>query len=180
MNILDSVLNNIDNPKEGLPEDVFKFVNQLTPMVNVDLLIRDNNKTLLTWRGGGYYSPGWHMPGGIVRYKEDMHERIRKVARLELGAEIEFSPNPILINEIIRSPERSERGHFISFLYDCNLTSEPIKQSEYGEWKYFEKCPKDIIPVHSMYKEVINGEILKKECMSDFGLSRVLMNSFDL
>lgn len=41
-------------------------------MVNVDLLIKNvsSNETLLTWREDEYYGPGWHVPGGIVRFKE--------------------------------------------------------------------------------------------------------------
>ena len=72
---LDSI---IEDPDSGLPEEVFLLASRITAMVNVDLLIRnDSNETLLTWRGGSYYSPGWHIPGGIVRYKESMYERIK-------------------------------------------------------------------------------------------------------
>ncbi|MEO1944761.1 MAG: NUDIX domain-containing protein, partial [Candidatus Thioglobus sp.] len=75
--LIDELDEIIKNPNSGLPEEVFLFTSRITPIVNVDLIIRNNNnETLLTWRGGDYYSPGWHIPGGIVRYKESMHERI--------------------------------------------------------------------------------------------------------
>ena len=172
---LDSI---IEDPDSGLPEEVFLLASRITAMVNVDLLIRnDSNETLLTWRGGSYYSPGWHIPGGIVRYKESMYERIKQVAKLELGTEVDFRLTPILVNEIIRSPERVNRGHFISFLFDCQLISEPIQQPQHGEWKWHEECPSDLIPVHMMYKEVINGKTPEKECVSDFGISRIILNN---
>ncbi|MDP2923379.1 MAG: NUDIX hydrolase, partial [Candidatus Omnitrophota bacterium] len=60
----------IKNPSERLPEDIFLFVSRITPIINVDLLIKNKqNHTLLTWRDDGFYPPGWHIPGGIVRYK---------------------------------------------------------------------------------------------------------------
>lgn len=38
-------------PEQGLPEELFPFVSQITPLVNVDLLIRDPQcGVLLTWR----------------------------------------------------------------------------------------------------------------------------------
>ncbi len=41
----------VENPTTGLPEDVFLFVSRITPLVNVDLLIKNElNHTLLTWR----------------------------------------------------------------------------------------------------------------------------------
>ena len=40
----------IDTVEAGLPEELFLFVSRVTPLVNVDLLIQDDQKhTLLTW-----------------------------------------------------------------------------------------------------------------------------------
>ncbi|MEI7983545.1 MAG: NUDIX hydrolase, partial [Bacteroidota bacterium] len=41
----------IPDPRLGLPEEVFLFISRLTPMVNVDLLIKDKKGlALLSWR----------------------------------------------------------------------------------------------------------------------------------
>ena len=54
------------DPTIGLPETLFEFATRITPMVNVDLFVRNFKKEiLLTWRGGNYYSPGWHIPGEL-------------------------------------------------------------------------------------------------------------------
>ena len=45
---LNKALECINNAKDGLPLDAFYFVSQLTPLINVDLLIK--NKTLLRSR----------------------------------------------------------------------------------------------------------------------------------
>jgi len=152
----------IQNPSKGLPEDLFLFVSRITPLVNVDLLIKnEQNHTLWTWRDDAYYSPGWHLPGGIIRYKETIAERIRATAKTELGAEVEFQPTPLGINEII-CPDRRNRGHFISLLYQCSLITSPDEWLQYksggplpDQWMWFDACPENIIAVHEIYREYI-------------------------
>ena len=89
-------------PTKGLPEDIFYFVGRLTPYVNVDLIIRcPINGVLLTWRNDKFSGKGWHIPGGIIRFKEKIKERIKKVGKNELGIKIYKFKGPIEINEII-------------------------------------------------------------------------------
>jgi colanic acid biosynthesis protein WcaH len=152
----------IEDPRRGLPEDLFLFASRITPMVNVDLLIKnEKGQTLLTWRDDGYWKPGWHIPGGIIRYQEQIAERIRAVAKTEFGAEVAFKPVPLAIKEII-NPIRRVRGHFISFLYQCSLTAGPDSRLKYqsgeplrNQWKWHKACPENIIPVHEIYREFI-------------------------
>jgi len=152
----------IKGPLKGLPEEVFLFVSRVTPLINVDLLIKNKHKeTLLTWRDDGFFSAGWHIPGGIVRYQEPISERIRAVAAQELGARVKHGKTPLLIREVI-IPNLKNRGHAISFLFECSLISQPAKQLRYakgvpkvGQWAWHKKCPKNIIDVHRMYKKFI-------------------------
>jgi len=160
INLLES---SIKNSSQGLPEDIFLFVSRITPMVNVDLLIKnEQNQTLLTWREDGYYPPSWHIPGGIIRYKEAISDRIKAVAKNELGARVKFKKEPLAINEVI-IPKRKNRGHSISLLYECALTSPLDKNLKYekgipkpGQWAWHSKCPKNIISVHKMYRKFLN------------------------
>jgi colanic acid biosynthesis protein WcaH len=165
------LLEHADNPREGLPPDVFRLVSQLTPLVNVDLLIHDESgQTLLTWRADEFYGPGWHIPGGIVRFKESLATRIAKVADLELGCTVDFDPKPIAMNEITH-PRRNVRGHFISFLYTCRLNSEPDEKLKFhgkiplnGQWQWCDRCPDPLIPVHERYRDFINHAQSSHEC----------------
>ena len=80
---IEQVSNLISKAQNGLPEELFYFISSITPMTNVDLLIKDNdNRTLLTWRNDKYYGPGWHIPGGIIRFKETFSIRISDVSIL--------------------------------------------------------------------------------------------------
>ena len=85
MNILDSIdylEKNVPDPRVGLSRELFLLVSRLTPLVNVDLLVKDEaGRVLLSWRDDQYAGQGWHVPGGILRYKETLLERVDKVMR---------------------------------------------------------------------------------------------------
>lgn len=134
-------------------------------MVNVDLLVKNKQKqTLLTWRDDEFYGPGWHVPGGIVRFKEPVATRIQAVAMGELGAGVDFAREPLAMNEVMH-PERDKRGHFISLLYACTLTGALDPALEYkagpgkaGQWAWHAACPANLISVHEMYRKFIDGD----------------------
>jgi colanic acid biosynthesis protein WcaH len=152
----------IETPAQTLPEEVFLFMSRISPLVNVDLLIQDNcGRTLLTWRSDRFFGPGWHVPGGIIRHKEAAAERIRAVARLELGVSITFEPAPILVHESIR-PDWRDRAHAISLLYKCRLASDLNEQLQFtpeaplpAQWQWHERCPENLIPEQRAYSALI-------------------------
>ena len=148
----------IGDPRQGLPEEIFLFVSRIAPLINVDLLIQDDSRrTLLTWRHDEYFGAGWHVPGGIIRYREMAADRIRACAREELGAEVAFQAAPDLVSETIC--EHKTRGHFISMLYRCTLLTPPDESRrarsnppQPGEWRWHESCPTDLIDAHAHYR----------------------------
>ena len=149
----------IDNPRDGLPEELFLFATEITPMVNVDLLVRDNKgRILLACRDDDIYGSGWHVPGGIIRLKESFSERIQKTAECELGCNVIASENPIEIVPII-CPEMQVRGHFISFVYECKLPKDfciknkNLNRHERGYLKWHRKFPDDMLKVHAFYRK---------------------------
>lgn len=152
----------ITNPSEGLPEDLFLFISKVTPVVNVDLLIKNKRgATLLTWREDGLHPPCWHIPGGIIRFKETAADRLHAVAAHELGTEVTFKKAPLAVNEHIHE-SRAVRGHFISLLYRCALVRLPDLALQHkggtpkpGEWAWHERCPKNLIAGQKMYRPFI-------------------------
>lgn len=163
--LVEGLKTRVGDARLGLPEEVFEFVSQITPLVNVDLLIRDEEKgTLLTWREDEFYGAGWHIPGGIIRFKETFAERIQNVANNELGAKVTHAAVPMTINEVIH-PASSVRGHFISLLFACRLASPLAKslscgnQPRKGHWRWHKSCPDDLIAVHEIYREFITEEV---------------------
>ena len=62
MNITDAIAlldEQVPNPSMGLPDELFHYISRTTPLVNVDLLIKDENgRTLLSWRDDQYAGKG--------------------------------------------------------------------------------------------------------------------------
>ena len=150
----------IPDPTKGLLEEVFLLVTRITPMINVDLLIKDeNNRTLLSWRNDVFHQPGWHVPGGIIRYKETFETRIKKVAEIEIGTVVKFDPVPIALNQIIL--EQKNRGHFISLLYKCFVPStfvpenKGLSENDAGYLKWHKFCPDNLLKVQDIYRTFI-------------------------
>lgn len=161
--LLEQAKQYIPDAKAGLPQEAFYFVSQLTPMINVDLLIKNKKgQTLLTWRQDRFHGPAWHIPGGIIRFKEKIEDRIAQVAETELGCRVRFSQDPIHVIGMINK-KRDVRGHFISLLYLCELKGMPDPSRQFisdvpsaGEWTWHDKAPKNLLGVHEPYRDFID------------------------
>lgn len=170
MNIADAIAvldKELPDPSMGLPDEVFYYISKTTPLVNVDLLIHDENgRTLLSWRDDQYAGTGWHVPGGIVRFKETLETRVKKVAENEIGIDIDFGTNPIAVNQLIHH-ERDKRSHFISILYKCFLSSTFIPENkglsheDVGYLMWHDRCPDNLIKYHDIYRKYISIEFQK-------------------
>lgn len=146
------------DPAQGLPEEVFLFASRITPLVNVDLLVKDaRGRVLLAWRDDCFAGRGWHVPGGIVRFKEALATRVRQVAARELGAAVEFDPAPMAVHELVH-PSRPTRGHFVSLLYRCRLPADYVPDNsgrgpaDAGYLQWHAGAPANLIAVHEIYR----------------------------
>lgn len=155
MSDIEALRRRIVDPNKGLPDDIFAFALQIVPMINVDLLVRDEaGRILMAWREDSW-GRGWHIPGGIIRFQERAHERIREVARLELGARVAVEEKPCDVVELLNQG----RGHFISMLYRCSLESNlgvavvdaSAKTAASGALAWITGEPDALYPAHKIY-----------------------------
>lgn len=161
---LEAVSKAVPDPSKGLPDAVFRLVLTLTPMINVDLLVRNRKgEHLLAWREDEY-GRGWHVPGGIVRYNEPIERRIAAVAKTELSTEVEHTPHPVDLRQLSHL-----RGHFISLLYLCRLR-KPVRnksiwytggEPRHGQISWCKGIPANIYWVHNTYSDWLNGRSVK-------------------
>ena len=153
-----SVTSAIDNLKDemqkagiksenGLGTELFLFSSTLMPVVNVDLLVTNpKHEILLSWRDDSHTGRGWHIPGGCIRFKERLMDRVQKTAIAEFGAEIVCRPEPIKVFEIFTNhyrdeiEDQKERVHFITLVYDCKFKDETMllehQKAEYDSVDY--------------------------------------------
>ena len=151
----------VPNPSRGLPDDIFYYISRTTPLVNVDLLIRDEcGRTLLAWRDDPHCGTGWHIPGGIVRFKETLEDRLKKVAEKEIGAAVAFEKVPLAVNQCIHAG-REIRGHFISLLYRGSLPGDFVPENtglsrgDAGYLQWHDVCPGNLLKCQDMYRKYL-------------------------
>ena len=155
------------NPTEGLPEELFVFSSTLIPLVNVDLLVtNENGQLLLSWRDDIYHGKGWHLPGGCVRLREKLEDRLIKTAEKELSVPIKYNPNPVAVRELMEPEFRYtlvnqlERCHNISFLYECTvIPGLSVPNIVNGvETRWFDYLPDNLLKVHiDLYGDIIEN-----------------------
>lgn len=159
---LRSLADGNDDPRKGLPDEIFNFLLAVTPMINVDLLVRDEGgRTLLAWREDQWGS-GWHMPGGIVRWQESLEVRIAEVAKWELGITVTPEVSPCCMTQF----REGHRGHFISLLYICRLRDPYLEQPvviesdacpRQGSLSWSSGIPDMLYPAHKVYVDFLSG-----------------------
>jgi len=145
-----------------LPQHLFNYVSSITPLVNVELVITGPSKfVLLSWRDDGLYGPGWHLPGGILRYKESLLDRIRLVAYSECNIGSFTTCTFLQVNQVI-NPRRDLRGHFISLVFGLSIDYIPVvgePNTQDGSLGLFYSAPANLIDQHRRYIELINAFI---------------------
>lgn len=157
------------DPTKGLPKELFHFATALIPCANIDLFITRGNQLLLTWRDDEFYGQGWHIPGGCLRMRETLDNRIQETARNEIGTEVIYDPNSFFTREVMVTEDRPwlknqlERSHNISMLFDCRLpdgfkvNNTDADEHMAGYIKWFDQVPPDLLEAHkSLYGDIID------------------------
>ena len=128
------------DPHLGLGKKLFNKIVKLVPFVACEVLIYDKRKGVLLLKRHDQYYNGWHIPGGLLRFRESFDERIQAVAREELDIHIS-SHELIDTYNFIDDP----RGHTIGFVFLCKTSDTPTT----GKW--FKKIPKNLIAHHKPF-----------------------------
>jgi hypothetical protein len=82
---LAALLAKVSGHGADLPWPLFRFITEVTATTNVDLLVRHPAKgVLLAWRDDRF-GTGWHVPGSIIRHREEVTHRIAACALDEFG-----------------------------------------------------------------------------------------------
>lgn len=144
------LLGKIENPHNGLPQAVFDALCSVIPFIACEVIVMNKKgELLLTWREDQWWQ-GWHFPGGLLRYRETVDHRIKKIAFDELGASITSCKFLFPMNYT-----KSSRSGGISLVFLCK-SSKPIQGT------FFKTMPNDIIPEHRVLWKNIQKMIKSK------------------
>ena len=132
----------------------FSEFRKLFPFSVVEIIVQDKkNRFLLKKRAITPYKNKWHFPGGIVERNTSLEKMVKIIAKRELNLNVKIDKFVGVYESIL--PER----HDISHLYIVHITKGDIKLDyQSTEAKFFDKIPKNIIPLHQkMWQDVRNS-----------------------
>ena len=162
------LIDKIVSPTHGLPRWLFHTISILSPLTNIEIfaVCKDNNSVILAFRDDQFYGPGWHLPGGIIRSRERLLERVKKTVKKEIKlGENEFQVKGcITLAESIDS-KRPVRSHFYSFGYLVTCNPNHLSISEFnpsleyknGDLARHSKVPSNVIKEHKKYYAAIQS-----------------------
>ncbi len=156
---LEGLLAKLSGRGADLPWPLFRFMTEVMATVNVDLLVQDGRKgVLLAWRDDPF-GAGWHVPGSIIRHREEIAHRIAACAREEFGCEVDAAERPTALLQIF-----DDRGHSVSLCYQATLKGSPSKRvlvgdemPGTGDLRWFAAPPAQLYPSHLVYRDVLDA-----------------------
>lgn len=153
---LERLLGKLSGRGTRLPWPLFRFITEIAATPNVDLVVRDAGQVLLAWRDDPF-GTGWHVPGSIIRHREEIAHRIAATAEEEFGCALDVAPGPSAVIEIF-----DDRGHSVSLCFTATLRGEPSRrlveageQPEPGDLRWFGTTPADLYPSHRIYADIL-------------------------
>ena len=153
--------------RNGMTEELFWMISALVPIPNVDLLVMNEKGQLrLSRRNDDFFEKSWHIPGGCLRYGEELTVRVQETAKRELGCEVEFDVEPLAVRNVLRGDNNlqthpKERGHNVAILYRCHLPdgycidNGDKTSDENGYLQWFDELPHDFMKIQSVYDDIL-------------------------
>jgi ADP-ribose pyrophosphatase YjhB (NUDIX family) len=135
--------------KQWLTEKDYQFIYSRVPRVCLDFIIMQDKKVLLSKRDINPFKGYWHLPGGMVRYKETINQAAKRIIQEELHQKISSKK----FIGYMEMPKDGPVMHNISIAFLAKLKKDsPIKGSfQAQEIDLFPKLPQKIHPVHKVF-----------------------------
>lgn len=140
-----------------LPKEEFDKIFSKVPRLCVEVLIETEPfEFVLSKRLIEPFKGMWHIPGGTVQYGERLKEAVQRVAKEEIGIEVNISD---MIDTIEYVNSDNVDIHAISFVFLCHLKNEKQFRGSFQaeEIKTFniydsiENLPDNMIPAHKEF-----------------------------
>ena len=146
-------MNNRETTPVRLPPEHFRQVVELTPLVSIDLVVRDaRSRMLLGWRRNRPAKDFWFVPGGRIGKNETLQAAFARITAAELGRVQPF-----------------DRARFLGVfehIYEDNFAGDPRFGTHYVVLAYeIDFDPATLAPAddqHSAYLWLPDAEILAR------------------
>jgi ADP-ribose pyrophosphatase YjhB (NUDIX family) len=115
-----------ERPPGWLPEDEFRQIFRKVTRMCVEVVVADPaSGVLLALREIPPNVGAWHIPGGTVLWGESVHAAVRRIAREEIGLDVEVGE----LLGYIEYPSHYENGidSPVGLAFRCELVGDPAR-----------------------------------------------------
>jgi colanic acid biosynthesis protein WcaH len=141
---------------DWIPDEEWATIVRNVPIVSVDLLVRTPEGVLLVERTNRPAKGEWFVPGGRVHKGERLVEAVHRVAREELGVEVEIEERLGAYEHLYDDADVDGAGgkHYLAngFLVHTDATEFDL-DDQHGAARVFETFPDDLHPYVRGYLE---------------------------
>jgi colanic acid biosynthesis protein WcaH len=140
-----------------LPREQFLEVVARTPLVSIDLIVRDRaGRVLLGLRRNAPARGWWFVPGGAIRKNESLDVAFRRITRNELGRELRRGDSRLLgVYEHFYAENADDRPgfgtHYVVLAHSLTLEDPPSPPGDQ----------------HSVYRWLVPAELLQTADVHD-------------
>lgn len=132
--------------QEMLPLETFKIVIKNTPLISIDLIVRNNNSQILLGKRLNKPAQGyWFVPGGRVLKDEPLESAYKRLIQHELGVSQSDLPGESIefkgiyqhfYNDNVTGDDFST--HYLVLAYDIKLKEDlnMLPQEQHGEYRW--------------------------------------------
>ena len=135
--------------RRRLTDDEFNFIFRRVPALCLDFVVVSRGRILLTKRSIPPRKGLWHLPGGIVRYKESLLQAAFRI----LKKEIHCRPASLKAVGCIECINDGPWRHSVSIVLETTLETSEVRRSHEDEGMcFFKKLPQEgIHPEHRKF-----------------------------
>ncbi len=145
--------------KPFTPEQ-FKTIYSQVPRLTVNLIIKMNGGIILTLRSLPSWRNQWHMPGGMLFYKETIPDAVVRIAQDELAISVRIL-KPIGYIEYPSEEKERGFGYTVGLVMLCEATSADITiNEEASKADIFTELPPHTIEEERVFMERHWNDIL--------------------
>ena len=129
-----------ENNPGYLRGDLFKTIIDNTPLVSVDLIVKDKGKVLLGKRVNKPAQDYWFTLGGRVLKNENIQSAIKRIGKLELGIITDINPKFIGVFEHLYDDSIFDAvsTHYLNLAYEVEVSGlEDLPKDQHNDYRWF-------------------------------------------
>ena len=148
-----------------LSDEEFLKVVEATPLVSIDLIVRNLKGCILMGKRKNQPAMGsWFVPGGRIRKGEDLNSALTRISKDEV--EVELTADDVRLIGVFDHMYEENFARiegistqYVVIAYECymDLDCNSLPEAQHSTWKYFCKSQRDKVHKNSAaYFQVVN------------------------